>query len=119
MTEKPAYPRTPDGRYFVAKARLWRCTDPALPEEARKTAVRDLMSARRDVAAARRADDAEALRHARAGVDAAKRRLGERGPVWWQDGAPELTRRAPWTTPYAGWWADLAPAEREAGGGQP
>jgi len=24
-----AYPQTPDGRYFVAKGRLWRKTDPA------------------------------------------------------------------------------------------
>jgi hypothetical protein len=109
----PAYPETPDGRYFVAKARLWRRTDPRLPEAERVAAVRDLMAARRAVRAARSPEDTRAARDR---VQAAKERLGERGPVWWDDGAPDLTRRAPWTTPYADWWAALAEAERAGGG---
>ena len=109
------HPETPDGRYFVAKGRLWRRTDPRLPEEERRAAVRDLMRARRAV---RHAGTEEARREARAAVDAAKRRLGERGPVWWDDDAPDLTRHAPWNTAYAEWWDALPRAEREAGLGR-
>lgn len=43
---------------------------------------------------------------ARADVHAAKVALGERGPVWWDDDAPDYTRRAPKNTPYADWWAN-------------
>ena len=107
------YPETPDGRYFVAAGRLWRRTDPALGEEDRASAVRALMAARRAVRDGKGDDDA--IRAARARVDAAKRALGERGPVWWADGAPDLTRRAPWTTAYADWWEALPEAERAAG----
>lgn len=109
------YPQTPDGRYFVSKGRLWRRTDPRLDEEERRAAVGDLMRARRAV---RRAASGEETREARAAVDAAKRRLGERGPVWWDDGAPDLTRHAPWTTPYAAWWEALPEEAREAGLGR-
>ncbi|WP_250445184.1 hypothetical protein [Actinotalea sp. C106] len=70
------------------------------------------MAARRAKAAAMRADDAEAREAARARVDAAKRALGERGPVWWEDDAPDLTRRMAQTTVYASWWADLAEGEQ-------
>ncbi|MGR3541904.1 MAG: hypothetical protein ACU0BS_10810 [Hasllibacter sp.] len=107
------YPDTPDGRYFVARGRLWRRTDPALPEDARRAAVRELMSARRAVRDAK--GDPDAVRAARARVDAAKRALGERGPVWWTDGAPDLTRHAPWTGPYRDWWEGLTEDERRAG----
>ena len=30
------YPHTPDGRYFVSKGRLWRTTNPALPDDVRR-----------------------------------------------------------------------------------
>ena len=39
-----------------------------------------------------------------AGVDAAKRGLGERGPVWWNDGAPDENRRMARNSSYADWW---------------
>ncbi|WP_061937505.1 hypothetical protein [Aureimonas sp. AU22] len=107
------YPRTPDGRYFVAKGRLWRCSDPALGEREREAAVHALMDARRAVRDA--GTDAE-RRAARRGVDAAKQALGERGPVWWTDGARDWTRFAPKNTPYADWFAALSTAERTAGG---
>ena len=42
-------------------------------------------------------------------VDAAKRALGERGPVWWSDGAPDLNRRMARNTVYADWFNSLAP----------
>ena len=111
------YPETPDGRYFVAKARLWRRSDPALSGDVHRDAVRDLMAARRAV---RDADGPEATATARARVQDAKERLGERGPVWWDDGAPDLTRHAPWTGPYAAWWRGLDAAARAKGlGGRP
>jgi hypothetical protein len=28
--------------------------------------------------------------------------------VWWDDGAPDYTRRLARTTPYAAWWATVA-----------
>jgi hypothetical protein len=52
--------------------------------------------------------DDEAERAARARVDAAKHALGERGPVWWSDGAPDLNRHMARNTPYATWHEALA-----------
>lgn len=98
------YPRTPDGRYFVVKQQLWRCTDPSLPEDRRQALVSELMTARREVRQAKQLDDAERLRQARARVNAAKVALGERGPVWWNDGAPDFNRRKVTQTPYAQWF---------------
>ena len=101
------YPDTPDGRYFVVKGRLWRTSNPALEPEQRQALVDQLMKARRQVGVAKRAQDAEAERGARAAVDKAKRALGERGPVWWTDGAPDFNRRMVVNTPYAQWFAEL------------
>ena len=53
-------------------------------------------------------EEPEALRAARDRVDAAKHALGERGPPWWTDGAPDLNRRMVAGTPYAAWFAALA-----------
>jgi hypothetical protein len=100
------YPVTPDGRYFVVRGRLWRCANPALSPAERGQLVEKLMSARRAVASARRAGDAVRLSAARASVDAAKRGLGERGPVWWTDGAPDYNRRMVRSSPYADWYAE-------------
>jgi len=101
------YPVTPDGRYFVVRGRLWRCTDPALDPGERAELTSELMAARRAKQVAMRADDPQAREAARARVDAAKQALGERGPVWWSDGAPDLNRRMARTTPYAEWFAGL------------
>ena len=92
---------TPDGRYIVVDGVLWRATDPSLPEERRQALVNDLMDARRAVGAAKRAGDTGAEKAARARVHAAKVALGERGPVWWNDGAPDYTRCKLENTPYA------------------
>ena len=100
---------TPDGRYLVVRGRLWRRTNPALPPDARAGLVGDLMDARRGVRDARRAGDRTVERRHRAAVHAAKVALGERGPVWWDDGAPDYTRRLARTTPYAAWWAGVGP----------
>ena len=101
------YPVTPDGRYFVVRGRLWRTSDPALMPDERQHLVDRLMRARHQVGVAVKAGDHDAERHARAEVDAAKRGLGERGPVWWTDGAPDLNRHMAANTPYADWFAAL------------
>ncbi|PZO17107.1 MAG: hypothetical protein DCF25_11575 [Leptolyngbya foveolarum] len=95
------YPKTPDGRYFVVKGRLWRCTNPALDEAVRQDWVKRLMNARRAVKDAKRAEDEVALKKARSQVNEAKVALGERGPVWWTDGAPDYNRYMAQNTPYS------------------
>jgi hypothetical protein len=107
------YPVTPDARYFVVRGRLWRCANPGLSDADRQRLVEALMKARRSVATARRAGDAASLASARAAVDAAKRGLGERGPVWWNDGAPDYNRRMVRNTPYAAWYAEQAGRDGE------
>lgn len=37
-------------------------------------------------------------------VDQAKRDLGERGPVWWSHGAPDLNRMMAKNIAYTGWF---------------
>ncbi|MYZ43377.1 hypothetical protein [Schauerella aestuarii] len=96
---------TPDGRYLIVRGRLWRTSNPHLDPVERQTLVNALMAARRAVASAKRSTDATALAVARAHVDAAKHALGERGPVWWTDGAPDLNRHMVHTTSYAEWFA--------------
>ncbi|MCU1533431.1 MAG: hypothetical protein JWO49_3002 [Arthrobacter sp.] len=105
------YPITPDGRYFVVRGRLWRMANPELPEEKRARLVAELMKARRKVGQALRAKDSEAQRLARQAVDAAKLGLGERGPPWWTDGAPDYNRRMVRHTPYARWYEMLRSQE--------
>lgn len=99
-----AYPTTPDGRYFLVAGRLWRSTNPAIPKEERQKLVDKLMDARRAVknAKAGKGD----MKSARAAVDAAKVALGERGPVWWDDGALDYNRHLAKNTPYAEWAAE-------------
>ena len=106
------YPTTPDGRYFVVRGRLWRSTNPRLPADQRAALVHDLMTARSAKRKAIRANDAAAREHARKTVDAAKLALGERGPVWWTDGAPDLNRHLARNTPYAAWFASLDPEQQ-------
>jgi hypothetical protein len=106
------HPVTPDGRYFVVRGRLWRMADPALSDDRRAALVGALMDARRAVGAAKRHCDADAEALARADVDAAKRALGERGPAWWTDGAPDLNRRMARNTPYADWFAAIEEGDR-------
>ncbi len=100
----PMHPTTPDGRYFVVKGQLWRCSNPALPVEKRQHLVHDLMEARRAVKEAKALDDEDKLHAARAAVDLAKVALGERGPVWWDDGSPDYNRQKAINTPYADWY---------------
>jgi hypothetical protein len=106
MSSTP-YPTTPDGRYFVVRGRLWRKSNPALPSEQRDVLVKQLMDARR---ALRKDAPTEHRAAARAAVDAAKTALGERGPVWWSDGAPDFNRKMAKNTPYADWFENLSSA---------
>ena len=101
------YPVTPDGRYFVVKGRLWRCTNPQLEEDKRRQLVNQLMDARRAVKAAKKIACSESLKAARHRVNVAKIALGERGPVWWDDGSPDYNRKFARNTLYAAWFAGL------------
>jgi hypothetical protein len=90
MGDEPA--TTDDGRYIIVGGRRWRATDPAIPEGRRQELTDVLMAWRRDVRRTKGTDD-EA--RSRAGVQAAKVALGERGqPPWWEQTAEE--RRARW-----------------------
>lgn len=93
--------RTPDGRYIVVNGRLWRAANPNLEPEVLERLVKRLMSARRDVG--RATTDVERA-SARRRVHRAKVALGERGPVWWTDGAPDENRKLVENTSYAAWW---------------
>lgn len=97
------YPTTPDGRYFLVNGKLWRCSNPSLPAEARQQFVNELMDARREVKTAKASGDEGQLKGARAKVQKAKVELGERGPVWWDDGSPDFNQCQVKNTPYSDW----------------
>ena len=78
-----------------------------MDETVRADLVRRLMAARSAMGRARRTGDREAGKAAKAEVQAAKVALGERGPVWWDDGAPDWNRHLAKNTPYADWFAAL------------
>ncbi|WP_340587516.1 hypothetical protein [Erythrobacter alti] len=86
----------------MVRGRLWRASNPNLSEEERQQFVNELMDARRAVRDAK--GDEAATKAARARVNSAKVALGERGPVWWTDGAPDYNRFLVKNTPYADWW---------------
>ena len=100
-TQRADYTATPDRRYFVVRGRLWRLSNPSLDPDIHERLVRELMDARRAVADA---TDTKERIAARLKVDAAKKALGERGDVWWGDGAPDYNRRLAVDTPYAAWF---------------
>jgi hypothetical protein len=84
--------RTEDGRHLIIDGRRWRATDPAIPEARRAELTRILMAWRREV---RRTKGTDEESSARAGVQAAKVALGERGePPWWEQS--QAQRRARW-----------------------
>ncbi|MEH3128725.1 MAG: hypothetical protein PGN27_02045 [Mycolicibacterium neoaurum] len=83
---------TPDGHHVVINGRRWRATDPAIPEGRRSELVSILMAWRREV---RRTKGTEAEASSRAGVQAVKVALGERGqPPWWEQSLEQ--RRTRW-----------------------
>ena len=99
------HPRTPDGRYFVVRGRLWRTSNPDLGDDERQRLVGELMAARRAVRDAQGEPIATAT--ARAAVNGAKVAFGERGSGWWEDGASDYDRRMARTTPYSAWFVAL------------
>ena len=107
--EPRSYPKTPDGRYTLHAGRLWRCPNPNLPEAVRLRLLADLKTAHRAVkdAYAGRGD----MTKARSLVDSLKIGLGERGPVWWTDGAPDHNRELASRTPYRDWAKSVAPTK--------
>lgn len=92
---------------MVVRGRLWRVANPHLPQDERAALVSALMAARRHVKTAMAADDRDALVAARHSVNAAKIALGERGPVWWNDGAKDFNRHLVKNTPYQQWYEQL------------
>ena len=101
------HPVTPDGRYFVVRGRLWRMANPALGETQRTDLVHRLMAARRAVRDAKQKNDLRAEAAAHKAVDEVKHALGERGPVWWDDGSPDLNRHMAKNTDYADWYSKI------------
>ena len=91
----------------MVRGRLWRRSNPDLAPAERDRLVKQLMAARRGVREALHAEHHAALSAARQAVDVAKVGLGERGPAWWTDGAPDLNRRMANMSVYAKWYAGL------------
>ena len=96
---------TPDGRYLVIQGRLWRAPNPTLPAQSKVKYTRDLLNGRRALKAAKASGDEDAIAAARKLVARAQVGLGERGPVWWSDGAPDFNRTLARNSPYAEWFA--------------
>jgi hypothetical protein len=109
--------KTPDGRYHVVQGRLWRAGNPSLPVDAKVRFTRELLNARRAMKVAKLANDEVAIAAARTAISVAQLGLGERGEVWWKDGAPDLNRQMIRNTHYVGWYvmvhASLQPASSE------
>ncbi|MFL6817065.1 MAG: hypothetical protein ACJ8EF_03875 [Bradyrhizobium sp.] len=72
----------------------------------------DLMQARSAVRSAKLGGNQLEEAAAHRAVDVVKRELGERGPVWWSDGTPDLNRQAVKNTPYAKWYSGLRASRR-------
>jgi hypothetical protein len=105
---------TPDGRYIVVQGRLWRAADPTLSAERKVRHMRALLNGRRALKAAKLSGDAAAITDARRMVALAQVGLGERGRVWWKDGAPDLHRTLVKNSPYAPWFASLDAGTQDA-----
>ena len=93
--------RTDDGRYILVGGRRWRAADPMIPAGRAAELRSALMAWRREVKAVR---GTEAESAARAGVQAAKVALGERGQPWWEQTAAQRKKRwevpVPWPPPH-------------------
>jgi hypothetical protein len=115
VSSRADYSVTPDRRYYVVRGRLWRLSNPFLDEKTHDRLVNELLTAKRSVR-----DTTDPIRRitARLKADAAKRALGERGEVWWTDGAPDYHRKFAVGTPYAKWFVRLISLARERGADQ-
>src|ERR1700744_3995975 len=106
-TKEDTAPITPDGRYVIVRGRLWRTANPSPSETERTDLVDRLMAARRAVRTAKKDVDRIGEASSHRTVDEIKQALGERGPVWWVDGSPDLNRRMARNTLYADWYAKV------------
>lgn len=92
---------TDDGRYILVGGRRWRAADPMIPAERAAELRSALMAWRREVKAVRGTEAESAVR---AGVQAAKVALGERGQPWWEQTAAQRKQRwevpVPWPPPH-------------------
>src|SRR4051812_46623210 len=102
---KKVYVDTPDGRYFVVGGRLGRLPNPNLDTATRARLIIELITWRRAVRDLR--GKPEELAQAKSRVKATKIAIGESGPVWWTDGAPDYNSKRIENTPYADWFAQL------------
>ena len=105
---------TPDGRYIVVQGRLWRAANPTLSAERKVRCMRELLNGRRALKAAKTSGDEAAIAAARKLVSRAQVGLGERGPAWWKDGAPDFNRTQVKLSPYADWFARVESREAAA-----
>ncbi len=64
------------------------------------------MTGRRKKRTAMQQKDRTAREAAQDEIERTKRSLGERGPVWWTDGAPDFTGHVVHNTPYANWFVN-------------
>jgi hypothetical protein len=85
--------------------------NPALSQEIKESWVNRLMEARMRVGTALKKRDKAMEIAARTEVDEAKRALGEHGPTWWSNGAPNYNRHLATDTPYAAWYAEAAKSQ--------
>jgi hypothetical protein len=95
---------TPDGRNIIVRGGLCRKGNPEIEPNERARLAGDLMDARRAVRYVK--GNLEKIPAARVAVDAAKRAVGERGTVRWNDGTPDLTRHLAKNGPYAAQFLD-------------
>jgi hypothetical protein len=92
---QPPHPVTSDGRYFVVRGRLWRMADPNLTPAKASAMIGELMKAQSAVRSAKLAGSPIEEAAAHRAFDLVKRELGERGPVWWTDGARPISIGTP------------------------
>jgi hypothetical protein len=83
-----------------------------LSEIERKHYTQWLIKARRGVGGALRQAHGCQEKEARQRVHRAKLALGERGPPWWTDGAPDYNRHLIKNSPYNEWYSKLPQDKR-------
>jgi hypothetical protein len=86
------------------------------PSRKKSILVDELVKARSAVRSAKLACDQVEEAAAHCAVDTVKRELGERGAVWWTDGAPDFNRHKVTDTPYARWFSGSRAARRREEG---
>ncbi len=87
-------------------------SNPALSGSKREPLVRALSQARSALRHSAKSTDSERAA-AREQVNVVKVNLGERGQVWWRDGASDYNRHLAVNTPYREWYYALIMHEME------